>query len=129
MWNLAAANASLLLRSAEHLNLAVLSQLLALERPCRTGGRRAAELLLAAASGRLTWEQVVTGAVCSAQLEAALQGGSQVVACNGCHAQHMQACGLPVAAGAQLTGCWRCASPGGRSSAQWTLPRTTCKSF
>jgi len=87
-------------------------QLLALERPCRTGGRRAAELLLAAASGRLSWEQVVTGAVCSAQLEAKPQPGSQVVACNGCHALHVEACGQPQAAGTQLPTCWRCASPG-----------------
>lgn len=90
-------------------------QLLALERPCRTGGRRAAELLLAAASGRLTWEQVLVGAVCSAQLEAespAAGAACGVVPCNGCHARHNEACGQPQAAGdGGLAACWRSPAP------------------
>jgi hypothetical protein len=100
-------------------------QLLALEQPCRTGGRRAAELLLAAASGRLSWEQVLIGAVCSAQLDPqpTLQQQQQqpqqpapcsVVPCNSCHARRDAACGQPTTAASipSPPGCWRCAAPG-----------------
>ncbi len=78
-------------------------------------------MLLAAASGRLTWEQVVTGAVCSAQLEAELpqakqqqrsgKGVTHVIACNACHAMGASTCGQTRTAVAHA-GCWRCTSPG-----------------
>jgi hypothetical protein len=95
------------------------AQLLALERPCRTGGRRAAELLLAAASGRLSWEQVLIGAVCSAQLDPQPAAPQQqqaapcsVVPCNGCHARRDAGCGQAAAASQPApAGCWRCPAP------------------
>ena len=96
------------------------AQLLALERPCRTGGRRAAELLLAAASGRLSWEQVLIGAVCSAQLDPQPAATQQqqavpcsVAPCNSCHARRdamLRAGGVGVIA-RRLPGCWRCPAP------------------
>ena len=36
--------------------------------PCRTAGRRAGELLLAAAAGKLSWSHVLTGALTEPQL-------------------------------------------------------------
>ena len=99
------------------------AQMEALTRPCRTQGRRAAEFLLAAATGRLTWEQVLTGAIVSGQLDSAASvsrtttsgtsarssgacasasADQHVVACNACHSNRRAVCGADDA-----EGCWR----------------------
>jgi len=46
--------------------------------PCRTAGRRAGELLLAAAAGKLSWSHVLTGALTEPQLgDAGIATGTQ----------------------------------------------------
>ena len=47
--------------------------------PCRTAGRRAGELLLAAGAGKLSWSQVLTGALTEPQLaEAGVVSGTRL---------------------------------------------------
>ena len=53
---------------SEPASLCPCAQLKDARSPCRTAGRRAGELLLAAGAGKLSWSQVLTGALTEPQL-------------------------------------------------------------
>jgi hypothetical protein len=92
-------------------------QLQNLRQPCRTDGRRAAEFLLGAASNKVAWHQILTGAVVTSKTEVCTAESSegldkrrqplcssrqQAVPCNVCAADKQGTCGLDAP-----RGCWR----------------------
>ena len=94
------------------------AQLRDAQTPCLTAGRRSGEMLLAAAAGKLTWPQILTGAVTGRQLEAAgvTMGGTfesapqNAAPCSVCCLRSDgQKCGALGQDGAEKDGarCWR----------------------